>query len=259
MKYQYRPLENDQDEIRLVTLLPGDFNDQIRLSIHHAPFVRYVDASSKKSDRDRVQAIVPYPWSIEETFDGDILYLNKITKKTSWTYPYSSGTLPNVEEAESHPHYEALSYTWGTKDQPETAYVIDFEHSEIEECTTLAIYQNVASAFRHLRYNNIIRIFWVDAICINQEDTLEQNKQVKRIANIYKLTYRIMAWLGIEECKSKQGLATLQYIGDQLEATKAYRLVRAPGAQDPDMWMNVHYFSVEDRVWQPLLGVLERS
>lgn len=259
MKYQYRPLENDQDEIRLVTLLPGDVNDPIRLSIHHAPFTRSADAPGKKGDRDRVQAIVPYPWSAEETFDGDILYLNKVTNETSWTYPHTGGTLPIVDEVKLHPHYEALSYTWGTKDEPEIAYVIDLEHGENEECTKLAIYQNLASAFRHLRYINDTRIFWVDAICINQEDIPERNKQVKRMANIYKLAYRVVAWLGSEECESKQGLATLQYIGDQIEATKTGSLVRAPGTKDPDMWMNAHCFSFDDQTWQTLLAVLERS
>ena len=259
MKYQYRPLENDQDEIRLVTLLPGEFNDPIRLSIQHVPFNRFDDDSGKKGDRKRVQAIPPYPWSAEETFDGDILYLNKITNETSWTYPRISETLPNVEEAELHPHYEALSYTWGSKDEPEIAYAIDSEHGENEECTTIAIYQNLASAFRHLRNINHIRIFWVDAVCINQEDILERNKQIKRMAKIYGLAYRVVAWLGGEECESEQGLATLQYIGDQLEATKRGRLVRAPGAQVPEMWMNSYCFSFDDQTWQPLLGILERS
>jgi hypothetical protein len=35
MTYQYRPLEKDQDEIRLVSLLPGDLDDPVRISIHH--------------------------------------------------------------------------------------------------------------------------------------------------------------------------------------------------------------------------------
>lgn len=35
MTYQYRPLERDQNEIRLVSLLPEAVNHSIRLSIHH--------------------------------------------------------------------------------------------------------------------------------------------------------------------------------------------------------------------------------
>jgi hypothetical protein len=52
-------------------------------------------------------------------------------------------------------------------DDPEIAYVVDLGPGGNEECTTLAIYQNLASAFRHLRYVDQVRIFWVDAICIH--------------------------------------------------------------------------------------------
>lgn len=259
MKYQHRPLERDQDEIRLVSLLPGNINDPVRISIYHTLLVPSASAQGKKGKRDGLETAVPYPWSAEETSDGDTLYLNKNTNETSWTHPSRDSPLPAVEEPDFHPHYEALSYTWGTTDDPEIAYVIDLGPGGNEECTTLAIYQNLASAFRHLRYVDQVRIFWVDAICINQEDIPERNKQVKRMANIYKLAYRVVAWLGREEYNSKHALATLQYVGDQLEATKTGRLVRAPGAEEPDLWMNACRFSYDDRTWQAFLSILERS
>jgi Heterokaryon incompatibility protein (HET) len=123
---------------------------------------------------------------------------------------------------------------------------------------TLEVYQNLASAFRHLRHIDQVRTFWVDAICINQGDIAERNKQVKRMANIYKLAYRVVAWLGKEEHNSTQALATLQYIGEQVELTKRGRLVRAPGAVEPNLWMNACCFSCDDPIqtWQALLGIL---
>lgn len=164
-----------------------------------------------------------------------------------------------IEEADFQPHYEALSYTWGTTDDPETAYVMESSPGGNEECATLAIYPNLVSAFRHLRSLDQVRIFWVDAICINQADIAERNEQVKRMSNIYRSAYRVVAWLGREEHNSTQALATLQHVGDQLQVTKSGRVVRTPGAEEPDLWMNACCLSFDDETWQGLLHILERS
>jgi Heterokaryon incompatibility protein (HET) len=176
--------------------------------------------------------MVPYSWSAEETYDDDTLYLNKNTKETSWAHLSRDPPLPAIEEPDFQPHYEALSYTWGTTGDPEITYVVDLGPGRPEEYATLAIHQNLAYTFRHLGYVDQVRIFWVDAISINQGDIPERNKPVKRMANIYKLAYRVVTWLGREEYDSTQALATPQYVGDQLEVTKRGRLVvRAPGAE----------------------------
>jgi Heterokaryon incompatibility protein (HET) len=169
--------------------------------------------------------------------------------------------LPATEVPDFRPHYEALSYTWGPSQDSENAYVVDSGADGNEECTTLVIYQNLASAFRHLRHIDQVRTFWVDAICINQGDIAERNKQVKRMANVYKLAYRVVAWLGKEEHNSTQALVTLQYIGKQVQLTKRGKLVRAPGAVEPNLWMKACCFSCDDPIqtWQALLGILERS
>ncbi|CAG7556529.1 unnamed protein product [Fusarium equiseti] len=38
--------------------------------------------------------------------------------------------------------------------------------------------------------------FWIDAICINQEDIPERNAQVLRMKDIYENAKRIICWLG---------------------------------------------------------------
>ncbi|CAI6226788.1 unnamed protein product [Periconia digitata] len=40
--------------------------------------------------------------------------------------------------------------------------------------------------------------YWIDALCINQEDVLEKNHQVKRMMNIYALARAVVVWLGPE-------------------------------------------------------------
>ena len=63
--------------------------------------------------------------------------------------------------AESSSIYEALSYVWGTKDNPVKIKVGLSNNDE------LTITQNLAVALPYLRYKNKIRTLWIDAICID--------------------------------------------------------------------------------------------
>jgi hypothetical protein len=40
---------------------------------------------------------------------------------------------------------------------------------------------------------------WVDAVCINQQDTAERNAQVRRMADIYRLSCVTIIWLGMPD------------------------------------------------------------
>ena len=50
---------------------------------------------------------------------------------------------------------------------------------------TLLATQNLYQALKHLRSEFRSRIFWIDAICVNQEDLVERSKQVQRMSDIY--------------------------------------------------------------------------
>ena len=256
--YQYRSLR-DSDEIRLVSLLPGTFDDPIRLSIYHCvPTLSIIQDEPYKTSGQ--STIPPYPWSAEVTSEGETLYLNKITNETSWDHPSGEAVISATTQHDNiQPQYEALSYTWGSMNDPETARVISLEGDEVQEVATLDLYPNLASAFRHLRLVDKIRTFWVDAICINQKDIPERNTQVKRMANIYKSAYRVVAWLGGEELNSTHALDILQYIGDQLEIVSKGSLVRSPEATEPSLWMNACHIQLNEPTWQAIMSILERS
>ncbi|KAJ0103856.1 hypothetical protein J7T55_001226 [Diaporthe amygdali] len=71
------------------------------------------------------------------------------------------------------PSFNALSYTWGSPDEQTNIVVNE---------TTVSVTTNLESALRHLRDYHLNTTcgfpLWVDAICINQDDTEEQNSQV---------------------------------------------------------------------------------
>ncbi|KAK1777166.1 heterokaryon incompatibility protein-domain-containing protein, partial [Copromyces sp. CBS 386.78] len=71
--------------------------------------------------------------------------------------------------------YEALSYVWGSEDNPCSIF--------INGCA-FAVRENLYAALLHLRDHSIERIIWIDAICINQKDLEERGHQVQSMAKI---------------------------------------------------------------------------
>ncbi|KAL8795921.1 MAG: hypothetical protein Q9195_001665 [Heterodermia aff. obscurata] len=99
------------------------------------------------------------------------------------------------------PSYEALSYAWG---QPIFAEILK-THVGI-----LGITENLASALRGLRFKDQVRYLWVDAVCINQNDTTEKSRQVAMMGLIYKSARQVICWLG----------QTDDSVGDAVETLK---------------------------------------
>ena len=96
------------------------------------------------------------------------------------------------------PAYIALSYTWGAasyqKGRPSSqTYWISLNDERVQ------VQQNLHDALRHLGHvvREAERLFWVDAICINQEDVQEKTAQVKMMKDIYEHADHIFAWLGV--------------------------------------------------------------
>jgi hypothetical protein len=90
-----------------------------------------------------------------------------------------------------HPPYEALSYVWGPFDL-EDPYLIELDGSPFK------VTINLWRALYYLRLESKVRDFWIDAICINQEDLGERSSQVELMRDIYKGSSRTVVWIGNE-------------------------------------------------------------
>jgi len=42
-------------------------------------------------------------------------------------------------------------------------------------------------------------LFWIDALCINQADRMEKEKQISRMGSIYNMAPGVIIWLGTTE------------------------------------------------------------
>jgi hypothetical protein len=108
---------------------------------------------------------------------------------------------------ESVPSYEALSYTWGQVEHPQTIWVGEDRFSKLE------VTDNLAKALPYLRHEAKPRRFWIDAICINQQDLGERSSQVKRMPEIYSQASGVVVWLGPEKDESALAMSLLQDMG----------------------------------------------
>ncbi|KAK4443791.1 heterokaryon incompatibility protein 6, OR allele [Podospora aff. communis PSN243] len=95
-----------------------------------------------------------------------------------------------------HPfqRYTALSYVWGSVDDPQYIYLGD-------EATPFAVTKNLHDALVALRgkcdYAGMK--LWVDAVCINQGDYTEKEGQLKLMRRVYKQAEEVVAYVGMEK------------------------------------------------------------
>ncbi|KAF2727267.1 hypothetical protein EJ04DRAFT_595468 [Polyplosphaeria fusca] len=124
MAYTYGGLKDD--EIRLVRLLPGSWNDKIHCEV-------FKTTLSSKSQ------------------------------------------------------YQALSYVWGSRNVKRTVWLNGQKHA-----TTV----NLECALRHPRLMYPGLVCWIEALCINQANTLERTHQVQIMAQIYDGSGEVLVYLG---------------------------------------------------------------
>lgn len=102
-------------------------------------------------------------------------------------------TLTNTPFTIGHvPAFEALSYTWGSPENPIDIFI----NQSRGGFSILSVTKNLGDALPYLRFEDRDRVLWIDAICVNQQDLEERSQQVKRMAEIYSKAARVVAWLG---------------------------------------------------------------
>lgn len=110
-------------------------------------------------------------------------------------------------------HYFALSYTWGEGTAREPTEEINVDDARFK------VSPNLLAALRAIE-NHALKgaiqepwCFWIDAICINQNDEVEKSAQVKSMGEIYRGAVEVLIWLGSEvsEDGSEGVMATLEW------------------------------------------------
>ncbi|KAE8453859.1 hypothetical protein EG329_007635 [Mollisiaceae sp. DMI_Dod_QoI] len=253
--YTYTPLETEKAEIRMIQLAPGKAEDDIVLSLIHAPLVKPQEPpEDPRLSIKELQKTLPDDWLVKKTLNGRYLFMKIGTgMPNSWIHPD-----PSFDPAYK-PEYEALSYTWGSSENPVLAIVESSNDTRVStDQKTLYIGQNLAGALRFLRSPENTRTLWVDAVCINQQDINERNAQVRRMGDIYSLAKKVIIWLGPEGDNSAHALSTLSYFAQQVECTIDEWVCDAPGAVEPQ-WMKPGYaLPYDDLTWTAVSSLFYR-
>jgi hypothetical protein len=104
------------------------------------------------------------------------------------------------------PPYIALSYTWGPP---------SFCDSTLIENCTLAITASLKGALDALAsdVHAASCCFWIDAICINQQDVAERSSQVRMMQRIYTQSQAIYVWMGPSADNSDSAMRKMKEFG----------------------------------------------
>lgn len=116
--------------------------------------------------------------------------------------------------------YEALSYAWGGTEKTETI---------IANGKALSVTNNLYLALRYLRHEATDRILWVDAICIDQDNTKERTHQVMQMAKIYESADSVILWLGQATYATNVALDSVRHLENEskMVACRGWRKVDA--------------------------------
>lgn len=147
------------------------------------------------------------------------------------------------------PKYEALSYAWGSDEDPGRVRVRSRSHKQGSHSHYLSITRNLSDALRALRKyhldaedpertsaSSLARVLWIDAICIDQANAEEKGPQVAMMGSIYESASRVVAWLGPADETSHRAMYFMCSVGLQVNVEfRGSELSPAPGAADPTL------------------------
>ncbi|KEZ39436.1 hypothetical protein SAPIO_CDS10154 [Scedosporium apiospermum] len=130
---------------------------------------------SPLTDADSIRVMVLYPLQLEGTYER-LIYCDLVQTRLS--------DVTSDENA-----YTAISYVWGEKRYSNLICVLSEE-------SYLYIGSNLYSLLKNLRQADEVLCLWVDAICINQDDITERNRQVHQMCDIFSSARETIVYLG---------------------------------------------------------------
>ncbi|KXX78396.1 Heterokaryon incompatibility protein 6, OR allele [Madurella mycetomatis] len=138
-----------------------------------------------------------------------------------------SAETPDTPSPPPPPPYIALSYVWGSEDDPLPILILQ-EGSDNMPPAQLLITRNLHSALHHLSRHELPSLpIWADAVCINQSDAVEKTSQIARMADVYRRAERVIVFLGETSPTVDRVVPQLDRVGRKVYAAGAMMLKEA--------------------------------
>lgn len=152
------------------------------------------------------------------------------------------------------PEFEALSYAWGSAEEQ-----LHIPVRSKSRRRKIDVTRDFEEALRYLRYEDRPRIFWIDAICVNQQDLDERSEQVKRMAGIYSNAKRVVVWLGPESDDSDTAMNLLEALDGKIEVGFDNRKIKSRAGEESH-WGDINEFlPYKESEWWAVNKLLARS
>lgn len=105
----------------------------------------------------------------------------------------------------------AVSYVWGSRPRD----------CEIQiDGSLLRVTETLVKVLEYLRGISNAKTFWIDQICINQDDIEERGTQVSLMHEIYTKAFGTIAWLGLGSSSLKDSLCVIDAIAKSVAKWK---------------------------------------
>lgn len=144
-------------------------------------------------DNYPVPSLSQYQYSSLTSKETTIRLLELLPGKSATQSEHADPIKCNIIEisAENVMPYVALSYAWGSESGSRTITVAENYYINITS--------NLYDALAQIRHPSASKILWIDAICIDQENTAERNHQVSLMTQIYSYAEQLLIWLGSQD------------------------------------------------------------
>lgn len=109
--------------------------------------------------------------------------------------------------------FRALSYTWGNAEEKGSIEIGGHQFPVTENLEAALRFIRDIGVSSNARKSPIPSFWWIDAICINQEDILERNQQVTLMTRIYRRCFAVNIWLGEEADDSATAMELVALLG----------------------------------------------
>lgn len=111
----------------------------------------------------------------------------------------------SVAHLTTNPVYAALSYVWGDPSTPPDHVFCNG--------VPIPVTSNCYQALQHLRAINGSFVVWIDAVCINQHDPSDKERQIGLMGEIYSRARTTYVWLGTASEATDQAIGYLGNAG----------------------------------------------
>jgi len=142
----------------------------------------YENLHMKEIDFDRLPL---YKYTDTKIQPGQIRLL-VLKRRTMFSGLLDLVLIPLSLEASKQVGYEAMSYVWGNSDA-KNGVLVNGQRFYVGD-NLFALLHSRSSVWH-------ARVLWVDAICINQSDSIEKTHQISSMKRIYQDSRRVVAWL----------------------------------------------------------------